>query len=888
MVQKNRSVNLYLLIISVVLLVTFGSVAAHPLAKGYSSPSSNKTSEAKTVNVSSLAMAYQLSGDVCLTRHTSLNGGRIEGNVRQLTGEAINLNSGFVLTGDIIIAGTPNININGNPTYNGTVVGTGASTPSGYSININSGVTLRHIMTRTDPITFPTVGTPTAPTGNQNIVLNAGQSAPNFSQLRDLTVNSSYGSLTVPPGNYGNFSFNNGDTLVLGIAGQNSTYNLQSLVLNSTSNLQILGNVTVNILNQVNVNGGCTVGSATTPTALAMNITNGGLTLNSGNTNFYGIVKTNGNVIINGNTRLKGTVVCDRLTLNSQGLLQGLTSDTQLPVVNITSPTDGAIIRAAQTNVTGSYSDDSAVTLKVNNVNASTITATTFTVNNVPLTLGTNTLTATATDVFGNTTQSSITVYRADATNQAPVVSTGGASQTITLPSSATLNGTATDDGLPANSSLSITWSKVSGPGIVTFANPNSAQTTATFSVAGTYVLKLTASDGQLPASAMTTITVNPASTNVAPTVNAGTDQNITLGQTASLVGIVTDDNLPDPPAQTIVNWSKISGPGTVNFSNPNSLTTSASFSATGTYTLRLTASDSALSGSDDVVVVVSPVNTAPTVSAGQNQNLTFPQVANLVGTVADDGLPTPPGQVSLSWSKVSVPTNGTVTFSAPTSLTTTATFSIAGTYVLRLTASDSALSATSDVTITIAPANTPPVVNAGQSQSVVFPANITITGSYVDDGLPSGGTVSATWSQISGPPNATITFGDTHALSTTATFSEPGQYRLRLTVSDGELSGFSEVVVTQQFRPKIVAYSGSLGFIQSDISNKAGEYTLVIENNTSLDNLTYVLTQGTQSQTLTVNRATNGYIYFTLTTADPAILTVTGHPWTLTITGVQ
>lgn len=886
MVQKNRSVNFYLLIISVVLLFAFGSVAARPLAKGYSFPSSNKTSEAKTANVSSLPMAYQLSGDVCLTRHTSLNGGRVEGNIRQLTGEAINLNSGLVLTGDIIIAGTPSININGNPTYNGTVVGTGASTPSGYSINVNSGVTLRHIMTRTDPITFPTVGTPTSPTGNKNIVLNAGQAAPDFTLLRDLTVNSSYGSLTVPPGNYGNFSFNNGDTLVLGIVGQNTTYNLQSLVLNSTSNLQILGNVTINILNQVNVNGGCTVGSATTPTALAMNITNGGLTLNSGNTNFYGIVKTNGNVTINGNTRLKGTVVCDRLTLNSQGLLQGLTSDTQAPVVNITVPTDGAIIRAAQTNVTGSYSDDSAVTLKVNNVNASTITATTFTVNNVPLTLGTNTLTATATDVFGNTTQSSITVYRADATNQAPVVSTGGASQTITLPSSATLNGTATDDGLPANSSLSITWSKVSGPGTVTFANPNSAQTTATFSVAGTYVLKLTASDGQLPASAMTTITVNPASTNVAPTVNAGIDQNIILGQTASLVGIVTDDNLPNPPATTTVNWSKASGPGTVNFSTPNSLTTSATFSAIGTYTLRLTASDSLLSSSDDVVVVVSAVNTAPTVSAGQNQNLTFPQVANLVGTVADDGLPTPPGQVSLSWSKVSGPTNGTVTFSAPTSLTTTATFSIAGTYVLRLTASDSALSATSDVTIVLTAANTPPIVNAGQAQSLTFPTQTNLVGSYVDDNLPAGGTITQTWSLVSGPANGEVIFGDAHALTTTADFTRFGTYTLKLEVNDGDLTGSANVVITQSPRLQVVTAADIYGFSQPTMHLKAGDYTLTIQNRTGQDNA-FVLTQGSQSQTITIARGQEDYLDTTLIVGT-ATLTVPSDPnlvFTITVT---
>ena len=59
------------------------------------------------------------------------------------------------------------------------------------------------------------------------------------------------------------------------------------------------------------------------------------------------------------------------------------------------------------------------------------------------------------------------------------------------------LSGTATDDGVPGIG-LTTTWSKVSGPGTVTFGNASALSTTASFSVAGTYVLRLTASDGLL------------------------------------------------------------------------------------------------------------------------------------------------------------------------------------------------------------------------------------------------------------------------------------------------------------------------------------------------------------------------------------------------------
>src|SRR5262245_21536563 len=84
-----------------------------------------------------------------------------------------------------------------------------------------------------------------------------------------------------------------------------------------------------------------------------------------------------------------------------------------------------------------------------------------------------------------------------------------GPDQTITLPAAATLTGTASDQ--LCTPSLTITWSRFSGPPTVTFANPNVASTTATFSAAGSYVLRLTANDGSLSASDDVAITVQAA-----------------------------------------------------------------------------------------------------------------------------------------------------------------------------------------------------------------------------------------------------------------------------------------------------------------------------------------------------------------------------------------
>jgi RHS repeat-associated protein len=81
------------------------------------------------------------------------------------------------------------------------------------------------------------------------------------------------------------------------------------------------------------------------------------------------------------------------------------------------------------------------------------------------------------------------------------------AQSAITMPNPLQLNGTVTDSVgiLPT-----VAWSKISGPGIVTFANPQQATTSATFSQAGIYVLQLYATDTGVSASDQIAVTVNP------------------------------------------------------------------------------------------------------------------------------------------------------------------------------------------------------------------------------------------------------------------------------------------------------------------------------------------------------------------------------------------
>ena len=140
------------------------------------------------------------------------------------------------------------------------------------------------------------------------------------------------------------------------------------------------------------------------------------------------------------------------------------------------------------------------------------------------------------------------------------------------------------------------------------FGSASNVGTTASFSAEGAYVLRLTATDGELSSFSDVTVTVNPAPpTNIAPSVDAGTAQSITLPDSATLNGTASDDGLPASPGSVTTTWSKISGPGTVAFGSASNVGTTASFSAAGAYVLRLTANDGALSNFSEMTVTVSP-----------------------------------------------------------------------------------------------------------------------------------------------------------------------------------------------------------------------------------------------------------------------------------------
>ena len=92
--------------------------------------------------------------------------------------------------------------------------------------------------------------------------------------------------------------------------------------------------------------------------------------------------------------------------------------------------------------------------------------------------------------------------------------------------------------------------------------------------------------------------------TNHAPVVNAGPDVPVQINIPITLIGAVTDDGLPNPPAAVTNFWTYL-GTNSITIPNPAGLTNTFVFATPGDYVFRLTASDGELTAFDDVTVTV-------------------------------------------------------------------------------------------------------------------------------------------------------------------------------------------------------------------------------------------------------------------------------------------
>ena len=128
--------------------------------------------------------------------------------------------------------------------------------------------------------------------------------------------------MTLPAGTYRNITLNSNSGIKLGVAGQTapSTYNLNSLTVNSNSQVQIVGPVILNLATGLTLNSNA--GVLNNPEWLKVNVAAGGVTLNSNSSLYGSVLAPVGIVTINANSNLIGNVACKTLTINSNGLLR--------------------------------------------------------------------------------------------------------------------------------------------------------------------------------------------------------------------------------------------------------------------------------------------------------------------------------------------------------------------------------------------------------------------------------------------------------------------------------------------------------------------------------------------------------------------------------------
>jgi len=184
--------------------------------------------------------------------------------------------------------------------------------------------------------------------------------------------------------------------------------------------------------------------------------------------------------------------------------------------------------------------------------------------------------------------------------NRTPIANNGSVAVVASTQSQITLS--ASDpDGQP------LTYTIVTPPtngSLVPTSSPTIYNYTPNANIDQTDSFTFKANDGYADSN-VASVAITAKSDYTPPVVNAGPDSTLTLPAYAMLNGLATEGK----GGPLVLKWTKIDGPGTVEFENASVAVTRALISAPGSYTLRLSATDSRSTVSDDVRITVNASN---------------------------------------------------------------------------------------------------------------------------------------------------------------------------------------------------------------------------------------------------------------------------------------
>jgi len=418
--------------------------------------------------------------------------------------------------------------------------------------------------------------------------------------------------------------------------------------------------------------------------------------------------------------------------------------------------------------------------------------------------------------------------------NSQPIAN-AGPNQSIQVAQTVQLDGTgSTDvDGNP----LTYSWTILTKPSgsAATLTNPTSPQPTFNADLVGTYVAQLIVNDGTVnslpglsedPVNRTSTVTIT--NLDVTPVANPGPAQTVPVGSFVGLDGAASSD--VDGHALAY-KWALISRPTSsqASLTYPTSETPYFTADVAGKYVVQLIVNDG-IADSAPATVLISTDSSRPVANAGPHQIVTTGSAVQLSGADSYDADGKP---LSYKWAILYEPSGANAFLSSSTVEDPTFVAATAGLYVVQLIVSDGLNSA--PVTTWIkAQANQPPVVSAGPNQTITLPVNrVTLEGSATDDGLPNG-TLTVSWTQVSGP--GTAIFSSPSTAVSDATFPTQGVYVLQLTANDSQLQSSSSVTIT--VNPG--AINASLTAVQTatvNVSGTTGPWSVTLNNSYSYGN---------------------------------------------------
>jgi VCBS repeat-containing protein len=346
-----------------------------------------------------------------------------------------------------------------------------------------------------------------------------------------------------------------------------------------------------------------------------------------------------------------------------------------------------------------------------------------------------------------------------------------------------TITGTVTGSDVDGDS---LTFSKATNPthGSVTVNSDGTFSYAPTANFNGTDSFTVTVSDGNGgTATSTVTITVNPV--NDAPTTNnVGASGN----EDTTITGTVTGADVDGDALIFSKATNPTHGSVTVNSDGTFSYIPTANFNGTDSFTVTVSDGNGGTATST-VTITVNAVNDTPTtnnVSASGNEDTTI--AGTVTGSDVDGD--------SLTFSKATNPSHGTVTVNSDGTFSYSPTANFNGTDSFTVTVSDgNGGTATSTVTITVNAVNGAPTTNnvsaSGNEDTTITG---TVTGSDVDGD-------SLSFSKATNPSHGAVTVNSDGTFSYSPTANFNGTDSFTVTVSDGN-GGTATSTVTITVNP--------------------------------------------------------------------------------------